>query len=244
MNLKNHFSHIFLEENTDALINNSEQTVDEILKRNFDDNDLTVSLLRSLFNYEAVFDSFCSFIFTAYEAVKQLHAEHLDEIQNLNEKYSTKKFIEKVATLDFVNPSPTSVKDKISICLLNQLVVINKGNPETGNYFILGKRCEDFIGIHRNYCNIDPRLLCEALGHPIKFAILRKLKEQEFTATQLSEILFVSRQAINAHLLWMLKYMFIEISRRNKAEIYYRVNQEFFQSTKDVLFKLGYEFAK
>ena len=230
----------FLEEDPDVLMNsNNEQIAGEILKQNFDNNALTVSLLNSLFNYDAVFDSFLSFICATYKSVRKLHAEHSDGIQTLIEKYSTEEFIHKLEVLEFIRPSPTLDNDKISICLLNCLVVMNKENPETGNYYVLGRRCEDsLIDLPGNY-KMDPRILCEALGHPIKFAILRKLKEQEFTATQLSEILFASRQAINTHLLWMLKYMFIEISRRDKSAIYYRINPCFFRAAKNIFFKFA-----
>ena len=239
---KSLFTH-FLEKDTDELINNNEQQLtDEILKQNFNNDSLTVSLLRSLFDYDAVFDSFCSFICTTYRAVKKLHSKKSRAIKILVEKYSTEKFVNKVATLKNINPSLTLVNDKISVCLLNYLVIMNKGNPETGNYYVFGQRCEDFISNYLDYCNIDPRLLCETLGHPIKFEILQKLSEKEFTATQLSEILFASRQAINAHLLWMLDHMFIEVVRRNKAEIYYRVNPDFFQASKNIYIKFADTF--
>ena len=238
------FSH-FLEIDTNALIESSnEQIADEILKRNFDDNNLTVSLLRSLFSYDAVFDSFCSFIRTTYKYVKKFHFKKSKEIKKLVERYSTEKFIDKVATLSKIHPSPILINDKMSICLLNYLVIMHSENPETGNCYIFGQRFEDFIINHLDYYKINPRILCETLGHPVKLAILEKLMEDEFTATQLSDILFSSRQAVNAHLLLMLDYMFIEISRRNKAEIYYRVNPDFFQAAKSILFKFASKFTK
>ena len=236
---RNAFLSHFLEKDINTLTDNNEQITNEILKQNFDNNALTVSLLRSLFNFDAVFDSFCSFICTTYRAVKKLHSKKSKVIKNLVEKYSTEKFIGKVSTLDNIYPSLTLVNDKMSVCLLNYFVIMNKGNPETGNYYVFGRRCEDFISNHSDYYNIDPQLLCETIGHPVKFAILQKLSEQEFTATQLSEILFASRQAVNAHLLWMLDYLFIEVVRRNKAEIYYRVNSDFFEAAKNIFSKFA-----
>lgn len=223
---------------------NNEQIASELLTQTINDNTLIVSLLRLLFQYKTIVDSFFSFMQTTYGYIKQLHDDHAIEIQELVKKYSSKKFIDKLGQIDFITSSPTLVNDKISICFLNCKIVINKGNPDTGNYYILGKRCEDTVDHHFNYYKIEPRLLCEALGHPIKFSILQKLKEKEFTATQLSDIIFASRQAINAHLLWMLEYMFIQIVKRNKSEVYYRVNPDFFRAAKNILFKFTDEFTK
>ena len=240
---KKSFLSYLLGKETDELANNNECIANEILKQKLDSK-LAVSILYLLFNYETVFDSFESFICAAYKSVKKIHAKNASKIRPLVEKYSTENFINKVAIFDAIKPSPTLANDKMSVCLLNYLVVMNKGNPETGNYYIFGRRCEDFLTTNLDYQNIDPRLLFEALGHPIKAAILQKLKEKEFTATQLSVILFASRQAINTHLLWMLDYMFIEIARRNKAEIYYRVNRDFFEASKNIYLKFADEFTK
>ncbi|MCI8553659.1 MAG: winged helix-turn-helix transcriptional regulator [Clostridiales bacterium] len=107
---------------------------------------------------------------------------------------------------------------------------LQKGNAGTGYKLLFGRRCDIYRDLQSNDGKVSPQVLCEALGNPVKAQILSLLNKNEFTVTQLSDQLFLARQTVNRHVLWLLDFMFIKVSKMTGTEIYYQINRHFFKS--------------
>ena len=230
----------YLEKNFDESlfeINNAFRLTKLILNLNHEQS-LVLKLIEFCTDYDRLFDELLCFLGNTYEEVKKLHQNQVKEIDI--QYFTSEKLCNDLSSfLDF-DCMLTNRKNKVSLCLLHPFVVLYKGNPNSGYNFVLGRRCDDHIAVTSNFKQASPQLICEALGNPVKVQILEKLKEEEYTASQLSEILFVSRQSVNRHLLWLHGYMFIQISKKVGPEIYYEINSIFFRAAKTIL----YQYAK
>ena len=77
-----------------------------------------------------------------------------------------------------------------------------------------------------NYDLISFETIMDILAHPVRRELLKLLSESEYTATQLSEIMYVTRQSINNHLLVLHDSMLITLCRKNGPEKYYTINNQ------------------
>ena len=74
------------------------------------------------------------------------------------------------------------------------------------------------------YNNMDVETVIDLLAHPVRRDILKLLSEREYSVTQLSEVLYVTRQSINNHLLLLYDNLFVVLKRKRGPEKYYTLN--------------------
>ena len=203
------------------------------------DRELIFQLINLLSSFEPVLQTLLSFLKKTYYAVVDLHTQYKTRIQNLLKIYNTDNFFINLKMLGPFEYEQTSKKDRMSISLLNFPMILQKGTYETGHKFIFGCKSSAQLDKSNVYFHISGRELCEALGNPLKYSILLELKNDEATATQLSDKIMVSRQAVNRHLLWLYRNWILYVSKRKGPEVYYRINHNFFAYAKKAL----YEFA-
>ena len=202
---------------------------------------IIIQMLKCLADIEAIKHTLLSFLEKSFSAVKELHEQNKARIQKYSKVFQTDIFLKGLSSMGPFQCTE-SKKDRFSICLLNVIVILQKGTHETGRKFIFGYKTPHQIENKNAYFKISPIELCEALGNPIKSSILMQLQKKELTATQLSEILIFSRQTVNRHLLWLFCNWLIIISKRNGPEIYYKINPKFFAAAKKILYQYAESF--
>lgn len=207
-------------------------------------NELLLQLVRIWNDYRSVLQALNDFLTASYTAVKELYDNECGLIRNLLKTFKREQFLIQLNSLSVMNYTKASRKDRVSISLLNMIMIYQKNHPEMGNTFLLGRRCNECVDFHKNYNKISVDILCRAFCDPIKAEILSHLNEKEYTVTQLSEILYQNRQSVNRHALWLLDFMFITISQRKGTEIYYKINRPFFSVAKDILIPFFDKFSE
>lgn len=207
-------------------------------------NELLLQLARIWSDYRSVLQALNDFLTASYTAVKELYDNESGLIRNLLKTFKREQFLTYLNTISTINYSKSSRKDRVSISLLNMILIYQKSLPEMGNTFLLGRRCNECVDFHNIYSKISVEILCRAFCDPIKAEILLHLNEKEYTVTQLSEILYQNRQSVNRHALWLLDFMFITISQRKGTEIYYKINRPFFSVAKDILIPFFDKFSE
>lgn len=222
-------------------INNAFKLTKLILNLNYEQN-LLLKLIEICTDYDRVFDGLLCFLKDTYEKVKEFHQNRIKDIDV--RYFLSKEMCNKLNVFLNVEYINTCKKHKVSLCFLHPFVILYKGDPDLGLNLILGYKCEDQIATMVSFNKASPQLICEALGNPVKAQILEKLREGEYTASQLSELLFVSRQSVNRHLLWLNGQMFVRVSKRVGPEIYYEINSDFFKAAKTILYQYAKSFEK
>ena len=226
----------YLDEQVEVKKSNSLELIQKILKLDIDIV-LRAQIVNLIVNYEEVLKELISFLENSYNAVEELHIQEQGVIKNTSKIFNTEHFLQHLNEVSAINCEHTSKKDKMSVSLLNVLIILQKGTEDLGYKYIFGRRCYEFLDFYYSYYKIPPELLCQALGNPVKASILYCLEEEEHTVSQLAEILPSSRQNLNRHVLWLLDYMLITVSHVNGLEIYYKINKDFFHSAKNTLFQ-------
>ena len=200
--------------------------IKKILKLDYDEN-LSLQLINLWAEYNRVYQMLFDYLMRSYKAVSELYEKEKKLLCNRIKLIESDHFLQRLTAIPgFAYSGKKNVQ--FSVSLLNVLVVLQKGTAETGYKLILGQCCHENLHLRASYNQITPNEICTALGDPIKAGILKLLNTHEYTATQLSEIMVYSRQTINRHLLWLLDYMFIIVTRKTGLEIYYSINRDFF----------------
>ena len=215
------------------------ELIKQILKMDAD-RELILQLINLSASFESVLQTLFSFLKKIYLLVEDLHVQNKAHVQKLLKIYDTDNFLMNLHMLGAFEYEHESKKDRDSISLLNAAIILQKGTYETGYKFVFGGKCSAQLDKSMIDFQISSRELCEALGNPIKYDILMYLKDTEATATQLTDVLILSRQTVNRHLLWLFRNWFIFVSKRKGPEGYYQINRHFFTYAKRAL----YEFAE
>ena len=215
------------------------ELIKQILKMDAD-RELILQMINLSASFESVLQTLFSFLKKTYSLVEELHAQNKAHVQKLLKIYDTDNFLMNLNMLGPFEYEHKSKKDRAAVSLLNAAIILQKGTYETGYKFVFGSKSSVQLDKSNIAFQISSRELCEALGNPIKYDILMYLKDTEATATQLTDVLILSRQTVNRHLLWLFRNWFIFISKRKGPEVYYQINRHFFTYAKRAL----YEFAE
>ena len=214
--------------------------IKKILKLDYDEN-LSLQLINLWAENNRVYQMFFDYLMWFYEAISELYEKEKGLLSNRIKLIESDHFLQRLTAIPgFEYSRKTNIQ--FSVSLLNVLVVLQKGTAETGYKLILGQCCHENLHLRASYSQITPAEICAALGDPIKAGILKLLNTHEYTATQLAEILVYSRQTVNRHLLWLLDYMFIVVTRKVGLEIYYSINRDFFAYAEAALLQYIREF--
>lgn len=214
--------------------------IKKILKLDFDEN-LSLQLINLWAENNRVYQMLFDYLMQFYEAVSELYEKEKALLNNRIKLIESDHFLQRLTVIPGFEYS-TKRNIQFSVSLLNVLVVLQKGTAKTGYKLILGQCCHENLHLRASYGQITPDEICAALGDPIKAGILKLLNTHEYTATQLAEILVYSRQTVNRHLLWLLDYMFIVVTRKVGPEIYYSINRDFFAYAEAALLQYIREF--
>ena len=206
------------------------------------EHDVILALINIVVNFDSVKKTIKKYLIMIYTEIQKLHCKEKAHIDRTLKIYMEKDILHNFNTIETFDYEKTSPRDKISISLLNVLIVLQKGDFKSGYKFVLGWRSHEYIDIRQNYYKVTPQVICSALGDPTKITILKYLNQNEFTCTQLSDMIHMARQTVIRHVNWLLDNLFIKVSRKNGMEIYYRVNNDFFSVAKNVLLQYVKEF--
>ena len=214
--------------------NTGEQFVRKILQLDIS-REIQIQLINLWSDRDAVFQQLYEFLSASFDEVNNLYESQKGLIRSTLKQFNTEHFMEHLNILSTIDYFKECSKDKMAISLLNITLAMQKGTPEKGHTFILGRRCNTYLDLHSNYYKTSIETLCKAFGNEVIIEILFALKEKEYTVTQLSDKIFTNRQSINRYVLWLLDMMFISVSHKSGLEVYYKLNHEFYLATKDIL---------
>lgn len=222
--------------------NNGLKLTHDILHLDLDER-LIVPLLHLVTEFSNSIPLLLHSLLTVYCNVAELHKHEKEHINSLIHLFMKQQFLDQLNSMNgfyYDVNSSGATNNKFSISLLNFLLVFQKSTIKSGSNFIFGERCYEFYNI--SPYSVEPREICEILGNPVKSAILNLLLEKEFTATQLADKMYVSRQAINRHLLYLMDYNLVTISKTIGPEKYYIINRGVFKIAKSIVLQYMQHF--
>lgn len=207
-------------------------------------DELKVSLVTILINWEQQRGLLLDYLRHAYLIIEKYHEQLYNSSIKFITKLSSGKFFDNLELYCSLEKNVNIKKQVISISYLNSFLVLYRYNHQNQYAFIVGKFAEIIIKKNLQYEFMSPQSFFEAIAHPIRNKILGLLYEHDYTATQLTDIIHVSRQCVNRHLLWLNDMMVIRVSRRNGPEIYYTINAECFQAMQPIVARFLVKFAR
>ena len=208
------------------------------------DNDLKVSLVTIMINWEQQRGLLLDYLRHAYPIIEKYHEQLYNSSIKFIAKLSSGRFFDNLGFYFSIDEDLSIKKQVISISYLNSFLVMYRYNHQKQYAFIMGKYAEVIVNKVLQYKDSTLQNLFDALSHPVKLETLELLNECEYTATKLSEKLHVSRQMVNRHLLQLNDLMLIRVSRRNGPEIYYTINAECFQTMQPIVARFLMKFAR
>ena len=193
------------------------------------DNDLKVSLVTILVNWEQQRGLLLNYLRHAYPIIEKYHEQLYDDSIKMIAKFSSERFLDKLRQYLEIDGHINIKKQSISISYLNSFLVMSRYNRQEQYVFVMGKYGETVVDRVLNFEFKTPHELFDIMGKPIIRKLLECLYIQDYTATQLTDKLHTSRQSISRHLLWIHDFMLIRVSKKNGPEIYYTINASYFQ---------------
>ena len=208
---------------------------EEFVKKIFQldiDRELQMQLIYLWSDYNLVFQQLNDFLMASYKEIILLYESQKVLIRNTLKIFTTEHFIEGLNILSTVQDAKFQKRDKIAVSLLNAALILQRRTTKREFAYVLGCRCNSCLDLHQNYYRIPIDTLFRVFGNKIVIDILLLLNEKEHTVTQLAEKIFVSRQTVNRHALWLIDFKLISVSRKTGPEVYYRINPKFFSAAK------------
>lgn len=192
------------------------------------EQDLIVSLLHIVTEFADVMNSLLSYLDVVYSSLKELYILAKPNIDNMLSLYTDERYLRQYHANETIILYENA-DSAFSLSLLNIVLIFQKGNK-----YIFGICSYDYL---ESNIQIEPTDFFETLGNPVKSQIIHFLCEDEFTATQLADKMFVSRQTITRHLFWLANSRFIQVSKKSGPEVYYFINPNFFKTAKFISMK-------
>lgn len=207
------------------------------------DSVLIQQLINLYYNFDMIINDLIEHLRYVYTKILCLHKVSLKLIEDAIKAYSSEKMINLILGYYKLNKEIVIAQQTISVSLLNKYLILCKRN-KNNFIFILGLDAEKIIDglIYDN--NISIEWIGTITSHPIKREILERLQRDNYSATQLSEMMFVSRQTVNFHLIELRSSLCIQIAEKRGAEILYSINSNFFEAAKSIMIKYLSNFTE
>lgn len=198
-------------------------------------SELKIALVNILLNFEEQRDLLHDYLEKAYPIVESYHQQLYNQSLKMVDRFPTKRFTGEFKSYCEMDKNTHLEDQQISVSYLNSFLFLYRYNNQHQYTFIVGKYAETVLEKIVQYEYETPQDLFTALVHPVKREILESLYEQEYTATQLSEKIYVTRQSVNHHLLWLNESLLIRVSKRKGPEIYYTINADYFKAIRPIV---------
>ena len=224
-------------------INNPSELFNELFNSKLEP-DIIRYLISIYYDFDKTIVKLIEYLQRVYEKISQLHINSFSTIDDVVKKYSSKKMLNTISEYCNLNGDIEFTKQNISISLINTYLFLWQGNKHDKYFFILGLSADDIMNSIIYYRNITPEWIGTITSHPVKKEILEHLLQANYSATQLSEILFVSRQTVNFHLLELKANMCIQIVEKRGLELFYSINFNFFEAAHSIMNNYLSKFVK
>lgn len=193
---------------------------------------LKFGILNILAEFETSLATLLDIMKKIHIPIENLHTSLYTDSEKLLTEFGMPKYeplIREFCQMDATVP----LKRQLAAISYFNVVVIFYTVYENRYAFILGSQPDGVNSLltkRVNYTFLDIQDIFTALAHPVKREILESLKEKESTATLLSKQVNVTRQSLNAQLLWLHDLGFVKLSRKEGMEKYYQINDEFIKA--------------
>ena len=174
---------------------------------------LIYALLKVVSNFESTLSLLLETLKSIYIGVEKLHKRLYTHGHSLLYVYSEESIEWLIRRSVKIDESISLTNQQASISYFNTAVIFYQSYGEGKYAFILG-----------HVPNMNIETVIDLLAHPVRRDILKLLSEREYSVTQLSEVLYVTRQSINNHLLLLYDSQFVVLKRKHGPEKYYTLN--------------------
>ena len=225
------------------ILSNPSKLFFEILNLELD-KPIVQQLVNFYYNFESIINSLTEYLQYVYDKILELHTNSQQIIQDTIKKYSSKKMLSSISAFCNIKENIDIDKNIIFISLINTYLCLWEYTNEEKHGFILGLDADEFIASLIYYKNINPEWIGKITSHPVKSEILEYLRKGNYSATQLAEIMYISRQTVNFHLLELKTNMCVRVAEKRGAELLYSINSKFFEAAQFIMNKHLNKFIK
>ena len=181
-----------------------------------------------IYHFSDLVNELANYINELVPLIKAYHKKNRSTINEVvttfinNETIQIKK---KLVGDDFVNLA----KQTYSVSLLARYIIVRRTTNGHHPYaFLLGCESNALLSRAIDYRYVTIESTIKTFGNELKLEILKELSSQDRTISQLSRILHIARSSIGHCIDDLLHEVAIIKVKKSGAEIYYRLNVEYF----------------